>query len=503
MEGVKWTVRDKKEGAIMRVIGMVIVMIGVSFGGILGQGVIRAGDIRLEQQREESTEQREESTEQGEESTKVEDVRDIVFRDIEGHWAKETIERMVKRGYINGYEDGTYRPEQGVTKAEVIKMLMATAGVEVRAGDLWYAPYVEEAERLGVLEKGAKETSLSVSLDRYRVAHLLSKYTGGYDEGYNVGWTYKDEVIHGQYRASVEQVKQRGLMVGIDRSYEGRRGVTRGEMAVILERVVEEETRVDHEYVGEYVGVKKSSVEGREVPVLMYHHFTDEPVNTSMITGKTAREHLDYILAKGYEAIWLDDLYGYLKGEIEYIPEKSVVITTDDGYLSVYEELYPLVKERNMKISVAPVGISVGRRTGLARKTWGEKRELMASGLVEVQNHTYDLHYPEEMVGKEGKRVGIGVLPKEGEKVEEYRKRIRMDWERMEEAIERELGNRSKFMVYPFGRYTEETERVAREMFEGSLTVKRGTREYKDLEDLWEIPRYNMDESTDITKIIR
>ena len=40
------------------------------------------------------------------------------FNDIEGHWAHSLIELNAKRGRIAGYEDGSFRPSQSVTRAE-------------------------------------------------------------------------------------------------------------------------------------------------------------------------------------------------------------------------------------------------------------------------------------------------------------------------------------------------------------------------------------------------
>ena len=45
------------------------------------------------------------------------------FSDLEGHWAKEYMEKLVERGIINGYSDGTIRPEGKVTAAETFVML--------------------------------------------------------------------------------------------------------------------------------------------------------------------------------------------------------------------------------------------------------------------------------------------------------------------------------------------------------------------------------------------
>ncbi len=47
--------------------------------------------------------------------------------DIEGHWAENAIAQAVKEGWVNGYPDGTFRPERTISRAEMTKMLLAAA----------------------------------------------------------------------------------------------------------------------------------------------------------------------------------------------------------------------------------------------------------------------------------------------------------------------------------------------------------------------------------------
>ncbi|MDD9268121.1 S-layer homology domain-containing protein [Paenibacillus sp. GCM10023248] len=45
------------------------------------------------------------------------------FTDLAGHWAKAAIERAAKLGFVDGYEDGSFQPEGHVTRAEFAAML--------------------------------------------------------------------------------------------------------------------------------------------------------------------------------------------------------------------------------------------------------------------------------------------------------------------------------------------------------------------------------------------
>ena len=45
------------------------------------------------------------------------------FTDISGHWAKDYIENLARQGIISGYADGTFRPDQPITRAEAAALV--------------------------------------------------------------------------------------------------------------------------------------------------------------------------------------------------------------------------------------------------------------------------------------------------------------------------------------------------------------------------------------------
>jgi len=47
----------------------------------------------------------------------------ISLQDIQGHWAQPCIELLLQEGVLSGYPDGTFRPEQAVTRAEFAAMV--------------------------------------------------------------------------------------------------------------------------------------------------------------------------------------------------------------------------------------------------------------------------------------------------------------------------------------------------------------------------------------------
>ena len=51
-----------------------------------------------------------------------------------GHWAYNVINRMTEKGILNGYPDGTFKPDQHITRAEISKIMVLTLGLSGKSG---------------------------------------------------------------------------------------------------------------------------------------------------------------------------------------------------------------------------------------------------------------------------------------------------------------------------------------------------------------------------------
>ncbi|XOK62542.1 S-layer homology domain-containing protein [Paenibacillus elgii] len=85
--------------------------------------------------------------------TAVESKAAVSLNDISGHWAESDIKAIVAAGYVDGYPDGSFKPDHTVTRAEFITMTAKAAGLKpVPGGDNkeWYAPYVAALVQAGI-----------------------------------------------------------------------------------------------------------------------------------------------------------------------------------------------------------------------------------------------------------------------------------------------------------------------------------------------------------------
>lgn len=82
-----------------------------------------------------------------------------VFSDISGHESKAQIMELVSRGILDGYPDGTFRPDNYVTRAEFAKILVTALGIEINdtpsfsdTAEHWASPYINTVAHLGIIE---------------------------------------------------------------------------------------------------------------------------------------------------------------------------------------------------------------------------------------------------------------------------------------------------------------------------------------------------------------
>lgn len=99
---------------------------------------------------------------------------DKSFSDINNHWAKSYILNAADAGILNGYLDGTFKPDGNVTYAEAVAIMLRSMGYRDldTKGISWYANYISKMEEIG-LNKGVKEFIPNTPANRGDIAILL------------------------------------------------------------------------------------------------------------------------------------------------------------------------------------------------------------------------------------------------------------------------------------------------------------------------------------------
>lgn len=209
--------------------------------------------------------------------------------------------------------------------------------------------------------------------------------------------------------------------------------------------------------------------------VLMYHHLVEsgENLNDWTVTTEHFRNDLQWLKDNGYTTFLPREL-----AQMEKLPEKSVLITFDDGYASNYYLAYPLLKEYDAKAVVAVIAkrIEDGKEDFL---TWEMCRELTESGYMEIGSHSYDSHHMEH-----------GIARMEGESRQEYEARVFTDLTQSISLIEAHTGAEVTYFAYPHGQTDKWAESFMKKHFKLTTTSAAGVGDVS--RGLYLLPRYNV-----------
>ncbi|NLJ64450.1 MAG: polysaccharide deacetylase family protein [Christensenellaceae bacterium] len=205
------------------------------------------------------------------------------------------------------------------------------------------------------------------------------------------------------------------------------------------------------------------------VQIFMYHHFIpDNQVGSKeyskdfldyAITTSEFEQDLIFLKKNGFTTITSKELLEYIDGKAK-LPQKAVIISIDDGSLSVYRYAFPLLKKYDMKAEFNLIGKSIDdatepflnqesdvsdERTAEDYCNWYEILEMNESGLVSHTSHSYALHY----YGQYGR---IGALQADGEEETDYAKEMKRDYDTAYRCINGWLGTNPTTFVYPYSK---------------------------------------------------
>ncbi len=175
------------------------------------------------------------------------------FSDVdESHWAKNEIGAAVEHGIVSGFGDGTFRPEEAVTRAEFSKMILSAigeSGVEYGGGfsdvaaDAWYAEAVAACAELGIVsgDSGMFRPDDKITREEMAKMVVLAYRTGTdgeeFETGGEISFTDSD-AISGWALEFAEECAYRGFMNGMpDGSFAPAANATRAQAAAVANRL--------------------------------------------------------------------------------------------------------------------------------------------------------------------------------------------------------------------------------------------------------------------------
>ena len=174
---------------------------------------------------------------------------------------------------------------------------------------------------------------------------------------------------------------------------------------------------------------------GAYVTVLLYHRFDENRYPSTTTSSAQFEQQMRYLKTNGYTVLSMDTLADCVKAR-RPIPEKGVVITIDDGFISEYERAVPILRRYGYPFCIFVFSRSIGAANYLS---WSQLKQLESwGGEVGCHSHTHPrlINSREQEMEQE-----IG-----GSK----------------EFMERNLGRKVNYFAYPFGQYDGKVRASAR-----------------------------------------
>jgi len=125
----------------------------------------------------------------------------------------------------------------------------------------------------------------------------------------------------------------------------------------------------------------------RGIPVLVYHRLDPDKPGPTTVRVSTFQAQLAWLRRRDYRIVPLRAALADLTRPPAPGERPEAVITADDGNETIYTELFPLIRDAGLPITlfIYPSAIS----NAPYALTWEQLRAMQASGLVDIQSHTY------------------------------------------------------------------------------------------------------------------
>lgn len=248
---------------------------------------------------------------------------------------------------------------------------------------------------------------------------------------------------------------------------------------------------------------KKTSDDEVFLPIIMYHSLLKDQKlqNDYTISPALFEKDLKCLTSSGYTTVTVEDLINYVYHG-KNLPDKCIMLTFDDGCYNNYYYAFPLLKKYKCKAVISPIASMTEKFTqtqdisvSYGHISDSDIKEMVNSGYVEIQNHSYDMH---TLTPRKG------VSKKRSESAEDYKNAITSDITKAQNYLENVTGKKPSCFVYPFGAKSNGTEEIVRGLgFVCTLTCTEEPNVItRDKESLFELGRYRRDGKESMEKLL-
>ena len=177
----------------------------------------------------------------------------LIMTDIENHWAKENIERMIINDKLNGYPDKTFKPDNDISILEFIKIMIDNLDIKVIEEGLsrWPDHYISTARKYNL------DYDYNKKATRYDAIEIITKLIDLKSVSSSKN-SFKD--IEEKYKADISKLVKLKIINGYeDGKFKGNNNLTRAEAVTIVIRVLEANKKIiekkNYELNGMYTNI--------------------------------------------------------------------------------------------------------------------------------------------------------------------------------------------------------------------------------------------------------
>ncbi|MFT4020014.1 MAG: poly-beta-1,6-N-acetyl-D-glucosamine N-deacetylase PgaB [Acinetobacter sp.] len=225
--------------------------------------------------------------------------------------------------------------------------------------------------------------------------------------------------------------------------------------------------------------VVQSNLKENESIALNFHDVRDDVLKQGdrdvyAINTQNLAKFFDWLSHSDWHPVTLKQISDARAGKIK-LPKNAILLSFDDGTLSGYTHVYPLLKQYQLPAVFAIVtSWTDGKNDGGTKAygqgnfmTWAQMREMQQSGLVEFTSHSDALHQG-ILANPQGNEEPAAITRQyfkslqRYETDQEFEKRIAHDLTSSKQILERQLGVNIQAIIWPYGAVSPEVEHIAK-----------------------------------------
>jgi len=229
-----------------------------------------------------------------------------------------------------------------------------------------------------------------------------------------------------------------------------------------------------------YSDTTHENIEDFGIISLMYHRFEENKYPSTNIKIQDFKSHLEIIKNNNIKFINPKNFENEIR---EHKSQRKILLTIDDGFLSFYQNAWPILKERKIPFILFVSTREVGAFNYM---TWEQIKEIKKEDFVTIGNHSHTHEYL----------------------VDENNKSIQADIQKSINIFKEKLGENSDFFSYPFGEYSVNFKNIIKSLgFKYAFGQHSGV--IDETKNFYELPRFPINEKygelkrfTSITKTL-